>query len=134
MARCCQPLPGDKIVGYVTIGRGVSIHRKDCNNITHASEKQKNRFLEVSWQQQVNDEYVVDILIRAFARSTLLKDITSLFATERAQVYSLDSQSDKLENITQIKVSLATDGLNSLSRIIDKISQVPNVIETRRII
>ena len=134
MARCCQPLPGDDVIGYVTIGRGVSIHKQDCKNILHASEKQKNRFLEVCWQQKAHDQYVVDILIRAFDRSTLMRDVTNLLSNERANVYSLNTENDKLENILQIKITMATDGLNSLSRILDKIGQIPNVLETRRVI
>lgn len=134
MARCCQPLPGDDVIGYVTIGRGVSIHSKDCKNILNASDKQKNRFLEVCWQQKTRDQYVVDILIRAFDRSTLMRDVTTLLSNERANVYSLDTENDKLENILQIKISMATDGLNSLSRILDKLGQIPNVLETRRVI
>lgn len=134
IARCCQPLPGDEVIGYVTIGRGVSIHKKECNNILHASEKQQSRFLEVCWQEKSQAQYVVDILIRAFDRSTLMCDITNLLSNERANVYSLDTESDKLENILQIKITMATDGLNSLARIMDKIGQIPNVLETRRMV
>lgn len=134
IARCCQPLPGDQVIGYVTIGRGVSIHRQDCKNIMNASDKQKNRFLEVSWRQKESDQYMVDILIRAFDRSTLVRDITNLLTSERAHVYSLDTENDTVENILQIKLTIATDGLNSLSRILDKLGQIPNVIETRRMV
>lgn len=134
IARCCQPLPGEDVIGYVTIGRGVSIHRRDCKNILNASERQKNRFLEVSWREKEHDQYLVDILIRAYDSSSLVRDITNLLTTERAYVYSLDTENDTLENILQIKLTMATDGLNSLSRILDKLSQIPNVIEARRMV
>lgn len=78
MARCCKPLPGDAVIGYITIGRGVSVHRKDCPNVIHATEKQRIRFLQVNWGTTSRKRYVVDIGIRAFDRSELLKDITAL--------------------------------------------------------
>ncbi len=134
IARCCQPLPGDDVIGYVTIGRGVSIHSQNCKNILSASDKQKNRFLEVSWRQKEHEQYMVDILIRAFDRSTLVRDITNLLTNERAHVYSIDTENDKLENILQIKITMATDGLNGLARVLDRIGQIPNVIETRRMV
>ena len=68
MARCCQPVPGDQVIGYITLGRGVSVHRQDCSNIIHSSEKQRQRFLEVSWGEVTCEQYMVDVLIKAFDR------------------------------------------------------------------
>lgn len=132
MARCCKPLPGEKIIGYITVGRGVSVHRQDCSNILHASERQKQRFLQVSWETDAKDRYAVDILIRAFDRTGLLRDITSLLANERAEIYAFQTQVNKQENMTQITVNVAIDGLNSLSRLLTRLRQIPNVLEARR--
>jgi GTP pyrophosphokinase len=132
MARCCQPVPGDRVVGYITIGRGVSIHRQDCPNIIHASERQKQRFIQVSWGSATRENYVVDILIKAFDRSDLLKDITALLANEKAHVYALQTQSNKQENMTYITLTVDVDGLSSLSRLLSKFEQIPNVLEARR--
>ncbi|WP_133140009.1 GTP diphosphokinase [Legionella genomosp. 1] len=132
MARCCQPLPGDDVVGYITVGRGVSVHRKDCANILHASDRQKQRFLEVSWGSATRDHYVVDVIIKAFDRSGLLRDVTSLLSNEKAHVYALQTQSDKQENMATIKLTVEIDGLNSLSRLLNKLEQIPNVLEARR--
>ncbi|KTD53151.1 GTP pyrophosphokinase [Legionella santicrucis] len=132
MARCCQPVPGDAVVGYITIGRGVSVHRQDCPNIIHASERQKQRFLQVSWGSATRENYVVDILIKAFDRSELLKDITSLLANEKAHVYALQTQSNKQENMAYITLTVDVDGLSSLSRLLTKLEQIPNVLEARR--
>ncbi|OGV28916.1 MAG: GTP diphosphokinase [Legionellales bacterium RIFCSPHIGHO2_12_FULL_35_11] len=134
MARCCQPLPGDEVIGYITIGRGVSIHRKDCSNILSANDKQKTRFLEVSWGDGSREYYMVNILIKAFDRSTLLRDITSLLFNEKAHVFSLQTERNDQENICVINITIEIDGLNSLSRMIDRIGQIPNVLETRRLI
>lgn len=132
MARCCQPLPGDAVIGYITIGRGVSIHRQDCPNIIHASEKQKQRFLQVSWGKSTSENYLVDVLVRAFDRSELLKDITAVLANEKAHVYALQTSTNKPENMKYISLTVEIDGLNSLSRLLNKLGQVPNVVEARR--
>lgn len=132
MARCCHPLPGEAVLGYITVGRGVSIHRQDCPNIIHASEKQKQRFIQVSWGTSIKNNYIVDIQVKAYDRPDLLKDITSLLANERAHVYSLQTQSNKNDNTAYILLTLEIDGLNSLSRFLTKLEQIPNVLEARR--
>lgn len=132
MARCCQPVPGDTVIGYITIGRGVSVHRQDCPNIIHASERQKQRFLQVTWGSSTRENYVVDVLIKAFDRSDLLKDVTSLLSNEKAHVYALQTQSNKHENTAYISLTIEIDGLNSLSRLLAKLGQIPNVLEARR--
>lgn len=132
MARCCQPVPGDEVIGYITMGRGVSVHRQDCSNILHATERQRRRFLQVHWGNATRDNYVVDVIIRAFDRQGLLRDITALLSHEKTHVFSLQTQMDKLENIMQIKLTLEIDGLNGLSRLFNKLLQVPNVLEARR--
>lgn len=132
MARCCKPVPGDPVIGYITIGRGVSVHRQDCPNIIHASEKQKQRFLQVNWGHSTRENYVVDVLIKAFDRADLLKDVTSLLSNEKAHVYALQTKSNKHDNTAYISLSVEIDGLSSLSRLLTKLAQIPNVIEARR--
>jgi GTP pyrophosphokinase len=132
MARCCQPLPGDQVIGYITLGRGVSVHRQDCSNILHAGEKQRQRFLQVTWGAATKERYVVDIIIKAFDRPGLLRDITSLLSNEKAHVHALQTQISKHDNSSHISLAVEIDGLNSLSKLLSKLSQVPNVIEARR--
>lgn len=132
MARCCQPVPGDQVIGYITIGRGVSVHRQDCPNIIHANERQKQRFLQVNWGSATRENYIVDILIKAYDRPELLKDITSLLSNEKAHVYALQTNSDKHQNMAYINLTIDIDGLNSLSRLLNKLEQIPNILEARR--
>lgn len=132
MARCCQPVPGDQVIGYITLGRGVSVHRQDCSNILHASDKQRQRFLVVTWGSATRDHYVVDLLIKAFDRPGLLRDVTSLLSNEKAHVYALQTETNKQENTTYIKLTVEIDGLNGLSRLLSKLGQIPNVLEARR--
>ncbi len=132
MARCCQPVPGDSVIGYVTVGRGVSVHRQDCTNILHSTEKQKDRFLEVTWGDETSERYAVDILIRAFDRQGLLRDVSSLLANEKAYLFALQTQLQKSDNMTHITLTVEVAGLNSLSRLLAQLEQVPNVLEARR--
>lgn len=132
MARCCQPVPGDQVIGYITMGRGVSVHRQDCSNIIHAGERQRQRFLQVSWGAATREHYVVDILIKAFDRPGLLRDVTSLLSNEKAHVYALQTQINKHENTNYLTLTVEIDGLNSLSRLLSKLGQIPNVLEARR--
>lgn len=132
MARCCQPLPGDSVVGYITLGRGVSIHRQDCHNILKASEKQKQRFLSVSWMQLQKEKYWVDLLVKAYDRPDLLKDVSSLLASEKMNVCAVDSDTRTLENSVLISLSVEIESLNSLSRLLTRLQQIPNVWEARR--
>ena len=132
MARCCQPVPGDSVIGYITLGRGVSVHRPDCPNIIHAGERQRQRFLQVTWGKDTREQYLVNIVIKAYDRPGLLHDVTSLLSNEKAHVYSLQTQINKQENTTYITLTVEIDGLNSLSRLLSKLGQIPNVLEARR--
>jgi GTP pyrophosphokinase len=110
------------------------VHRQDCPNILHASEKQKQRFLQVNWGSSTRENYVVDVLIKAFDRAELLKDVTSLLSNEKAHVYALQTNSNKHENMTYINLTVEIDGLSSLSRLLTKLEQIPNVLEARRLL
>ena len=132
MARCCRPVPGDQVVGYITLGRGVAVHRQDCTNIIHAGERQRQRFLQVTWGAATEEKYVVDIFIKAFDRPGLLRDVTALLSNEKAHVYALQTQINKQDNTNHISLSVEIDGLNSLSRLLSKLTQIPNVLEARR--
>ena len=132
MARCCQPVPGDQVVGYITLGRGVSVHRQDCLNILHASERQQRRFLQVSWGGATRENYLVDVFVKAFDRPGLLRDVTSLLSNEKAHVYALQTRSNLQDNTNYITLTLEIDGLNSLSKLLSQLGQIPNVLEARR--
>lgn len=132
MARCCQPVPGDPVLGYVTVGRGVSVHRQDCVNVLHAGEKQKQRFLEVTWGSATSERYAVNLLIRAFDRQGLLRDITALLANEKAYLFALQTQLHKKENMTHLTLTVEVASLSDLSRLLAKLEQIPNVLEAHR--
>lgn len=132
MARCCQPLPGEPVIGYITLTRGVSVHRQDCANILYSSQKQRERLLQVSWGSTTRDHYVVDVLIKAFDRPNLLRDITSMLSNEKAHVFALQTHINRRDNTNYITLTLEIDGLNSLSGLLNRLGQIPNVLEARR--
>jgi len=131
-ARCCKPLPGDPIIGYITQGRGVSIHRQDCPNVLHVREKRNKRLIEVAWGTQQERTYPVDLYIQAYDRPGLLRDITTLLAAEKINVLALQTATNAVENSANSVITLEITDLTRLARVIEKLHQLPNVMEVKR--
>lgn len=134
MANCCKPLPGDLIGGYVTLNRGVSVHRQDCPQFLHLQEVEKERVIEVSWGQKQASTYPVDIRIEAYDREGLLRDITTLLATEKINVIATQTRSDKASNTAQMLLTIEISGIEWLSRLLARINQLPNIISVQRVV
>ena len=132
MAGCCQPLPGDGIVGYITVGRGVTIHRQDCTTALQRANREPERMIQVSWGSEPVQTYPVDILIRAYDRSGLLRDVTQILLNEKVNVLVMQTNVNKEENRVQILLTIEVPGLDSLARLLGQIDGLPNVIEARR--
>ena len=107
IAKCCKPLPGDKIIGYITQGRGISIHRVDCRNIKDAIEKRREKLIDVEWgDKNKSIDYAVDVFATATERPGLLKDITSLLSSEKINITRFESQRDYTLFNSLLKFSL----------------------------
>ena len=132
MANCCKPVLGDAIVGYITQGRGVSIHRDDCINLIQLQEKEPERIIEVDWGDAGEATYPVDIYIEAFDRSGLLRDVMLVMAAEDLNIVAANTSSDKNENIARLILTVEISRLEMLGKIMDKINQLPNVMEVHR--
>ena len=132
MAGCCQPLPGDAIVGYITQGRGVSIHRQDCASVLQLAGREPERIIQVSWGPVPVLTYPVDIVIRAYDRSGLLRDVSQVLLNERINVLAVNTRSNKEDNTALMSLTIEIPGLDALGRLLGRISQLPNIIETRR--
>ncbi len=133
MAKCCQPLPGDPIVGYITLGRGVSIHRADCANALQLKANESERFIVVNWgEAKASSTYPVWITIKAYDRAGLLRDITGLVANEKKNVVGLSTHVDRDTGIASISLELEISSLANLGRVLAKINQLPNVVEVYR--
>ncbi len=131
-ANCCKPLPGDEITGYITRGRGVTIHRKDCPHILRYTNQSPERLVEVEWGEEAGSAYPVDIQIAAFDRQGLLRDVSSILANEKINVIAVNTLSDKKKHIANMTLTLEIDDLHRLSKLLTKINSLPNVLEVRR--
>jgi GTP pyrophosphokinase len=135
LARCCNPLPGDDIVGYITRGRGVTIHRRDCPNVlSRSTGGEAERFIEVEWGRVERQTYPVAIKVRAWDRSGLLRDIATVVADEDVSLSAANVTTRKKENIATITATLEITGIVQLSRILAKVERLPNVLEARRLV
>ena len=132
MAKCCKPVPGDDIVGYITLGKGVTIHRKDCRNVLNLSPERAARLIEVEWGDSDVETYPVTLIIEAVDRHGLLSDITRLMADEKLNVIAVNTLSDKKRQTAKMSVTVEIRDLQQLSRIIDKVNQLRNVIQVSR--
>jgi len=132
MASCCKPVPGDPIAGYITQGRGVSVHREDCPNLMQLRENDGQRVIEVDWGREGETTYPVDVFIEAYDRSGLLRDVMILLAEDDINVTAANTVTDKNHNTARLTITVEIAGLELLGRIMDKINQVPNVIDVHR--
>jgi GTP pyrophosphokinase len=132
-ARCCRPVPPEAIVGYITLGRGVSIHRQDCGNFLGLNQRHPERIVEISWGESDSaTAYPVDISVHAFDRSGLIRDITAVLADDLANVMNLKSHTDKKSMQVVMEISIEIQDLPTLSTVISKLEQLPNVVAGRR--
>jgi GTP pyrophosphokinase len=131
-ARCCKPVPGDPIVGYITRGRGVTIHRPNCPNITRYHVEEPERLIEATWGRTSDATYSVDVQIVAGDRQGLLRDITSALANEKINVTATSSLSDAQSNKAFITLTLQVRDVEQLDRVLAQIRQLPSVISARR--
>ncbi len=132
MAGCCQPLPGDAIVGYITVGRGIAVHRDDCDQFKNLQEHHPERVVEATWGDQYASGYEASIRIVANDRNGLLRDITSILANEKANVLRMSSNSDVAKQTAIINMTLELYNLDSLNKLLTKVSLIDDVIEAKR--
>ena len=134
-SRCCNPIPGDEIVGFVTRGRGISIHRTDCINMINLSEVEKARLIEAEWQKGANREetglYLVGLKIFGNNRTGLLVDISRIFSERSIDINGIHSKTSK-QGIATIEISFSIKGRDELIKLMDKIRQVESVIDIER--
>jgi GTP pyrophosphokinase len=127
MARCCNPLPGDEIIGYVTRGRGATIHRKDCPNILSA---ERDRLVRVSWGEE-RTTYPIPVRIRAYDRDGLMRDVATLIANEGVNMPSVKAETDG-HNMAIFDLILEVRDIVQLARILDRLEALPNILEAQR--
>jgi GTP pyrophosphokinase len=131
LAGCCQPVPGDTIVGYLTKGKGVSIHRASCPSVLYLIQKSPERALPVNWGGREAGKYEVSVFIRAYDRKWLLKDLSNLIAQADVNIASIHTLTQE-NAMAELKINLKVADFGQLSTLLSKLDAVPGVLEVRR--
>ncbi len=134
MARCCKPLPYDPIIGFVTRGRGVTVHRRDCANIRSMNDQEQKRLVEVHWSERHETVYPVDFQVYAADRKGLLRDISSILTNEEVDVIGVNTHSDRTQDRATMRFTVEVTDMAQLSRLLLKVEQLPDVIEVYRLV
>jgi GTP pyrophosphokinase len=133
IARCCQPVPGDDIFGYITMGRGISVHRSDCEQVKELMRSHPERSVDVIWGENYSGGYRIRVRVIAHDRSGLLRDLTTVLAAEKSNVMAMSSSSDVKTQTATVELELELYNLDDVARVMAKLTQVEGVIESRRL-
>ena len=135
-SKCCSPVPGDEIVGFVTRGRGISIHRTDCINIISLPEFDRVRLIDAEWQlpdNQVKEKYVAEIKIYANDRNGLLADVSRTLTEKNINILAINTKTNK-QGIATMLMSFEISGKEELKNIVEKIRTIDGIIDIERAI
>jgi RelA/SpoT family (p)ppGpp synthetase len=130
-AGCCNPLPGDDILGYVTRGQGVTIHRQDCKSLLYLLDRDSGRIIEVAWGPE-KQTYPVIVVIRAYDRGGLLRDIAGVVADEQCSMSAVNITTQRKEHMATITATMDISSVAQLSRVLARIERLPNVVDAHR--
>ncbi|MCI5142076.1 MAG: bifunctional (p)ppGpp synthetase/guanosine-3',5'-bis(diphosphate) 3'-pyrophosphohydrolase, partial [Candidatus Electrothrix sp. ATG1] len=128
ISQCCKPVPGDEVIGFITIGEGISVHKADCPNLLATDP---TRWVEVNWSGNVQGRHRTELFLRAEDRKNLLADISSLISSDKADVIEFSSRLTS-ENIAEFRVVLEINDKEHLQKLLIHLQQMPDMIEVRR--
>ena len=134
LSRCCTPVPGDDIVGFITKGRGVSVHREDCPNIQ--IEDEQERLIEVEWEHGVipeKKEYPVDIEVSAFDRPGILNEIMQIVSETKTNILAVSGRADR-DKMATIHLTISISNISHLHKVVERIKQTPDIYSVQRVI
>ncbi|GAK85195.1 GTP pyrophosphokinase [Vibrio ponticus] len=133
LARCCQPIPGDEIKGYITQGRGISVHRADCEQLDDLRHHAPERIIDTVWGAGFAGTYMLTLRVEAMERSGLLKEITTLFANEKVKVNSMKSRVDYRNQLSILDFDLEVSNIEVVNRLISRVEQIKDVMLVKRL-
>ena len=133
LAGCCHPVAGEAIMGYITHNRGVSVHACHCVELLRLEAEEPERVIEVQWQHVVSSVQSVNVLIKAWDRTGLLRDVSAVLANEHVNVTGVNTHSNKQDGTALMQITVEVSGVEQLGRILAKIEQQPNVVTARRV-
>jgi GTP pyrophosphokinase len=131
-ARCCRPVPPEPIAGFVTLGRGVTLHRADCVNLKRLRARDPERVMEVSWGHSAAQEYSVELGIQALDRRGLVRDISGVLADEKVSIDRMATASDHARGTADMNITVRVPNLDTLRRVTERLAALPDVISVRR--
>lgn len=131
LAQCCQPLQGEAIIGYITIGRGVSVHRTDCKNILHLNDEQKKRLVDVSWRGGTMD-YAVDIQVSGENKPGLVRDVADVLARLNINIHEINTLPRENDEVSFINLTIQIQDIEQLSEVLERLMQLPSVRDAQR--
>ncbi len=133
MAKCCHPVSGDRILGFITQGRGISVHRKDCEQLANALLQHPERQVDVQWGNQKQQKYKLTLKIFANDRQGLLRDVSTIVSNERVSILGIESNSDVVKQSMSMLIKLEIEDTQLLSRLINKISLIDDIVDVYRL-
>jgi GTP pyrophosphokinase len=133
MANCCKPLPGDAIIGFITRGRGLAVHRSDCKDLKHLASVEPERILAVQWGGAPGQKYRVQFRLQAFDRQGLLRDVGTVLAEAKLSVQGSSTRLIPEESVAEMDYTIEVTDFDQLSRLFAKLRSLPNVLEVKRI-
>ncbi len=133
IGRCCKPVPGDSIIGFITINSGITIHKHDCPNMLALPDQKRQRLIEVEWGQDAHSVYPVEISLTAFQRTGLMQDVSTVLANQKINLLNINSNTNKAKQMVYTRLTIEIQKVDQLVVIIDKLSQLPNVQDVKRI-
>jgi GTP pyrophosphokinase len=131
LANCCSPVPGDSIIGFITRGKGVSVHRRDCVNILRLPDEKRSRLIAVSWGEEAPTQ-AVDMMVEAQDRPGLLRDISNVFANANVNLLAVQTRTHPIDRSVHMELTAEVESLSQLSGLFDRIQALPNVYSVRR--
>jgi len=133
MAKCCHAVPGDGITGFITQGRGISVHRDDCEQLANALKLQPEREVEVQWGEQDNKSYQATVKIIGSDRQGLFRDVSTIIANERVSIIGIESHTDTNKQIMSMLLNLELPNVEVLARLLGKLLQLDDIVEAKRL-
>ncbi|MCF6456995.1 GTP diphosphokinase [Pseudoalteromonas sp. MMG024] len=132
VAKCCEPVPGDSVQGFITQGRGIAVHRSDCEQLEHLRSQFPERFIDVSWADEVCEHYAVTIRIEANDRQGLMRDISSVLANEKTNVLNMNLQTNNARQTAIFEMKIEINNVEQMNKLLVKLSQVDGVFSAVR--
>jgi len=133
MAQCCQPVPGDEIAGFITRARGISIHRQDCRQFINLQRQSPERVIQVRWASKAGSRYPARILIDAWDRRELIRDVSGLLAGENVNVTAMSANREEDTEQVRIDLTVQVEDFDQLASLLNRMQSIQGVTSARRI-